>query len=193
MKINLAGLESVSSKILAISDELSLSNSSITESINYAQSSLVSVQSYLDQLRAALTGDYGLVTLLDWHKAESGVVSASLKDLAGVVGAQDADLSDALDGFYRDRGAEQNHSPFYMPEVTSLGKGFETKDGRRFHTLTGHGIPLADEPLGGMPILWRRSLLRHRWICCMTCVCLRINKQKLSTLSPLKSIKLRKK
>ncbi|HHY08066.1 MAG TPA: hypothetical protein GX530_06015 [Corynebacteriales bacterium] len=148
MKLDLAELKAASTKILNISNELSLSESSIADSINYADSSLVSVQSFLDQLRAILAGNNGLLTLLKWHKGESDVVSASLKDLAGLVDIQDADLSAQLDGFYRARGAEQEHSPFYMPEMTSLGKGFKTKDGRRFHTLTGHGIPLVEEPLG---------------------------------------------
>ena len=148
MEIQPAEITSASEKIATIAQELSTGQADFADSIRYCTSSLVSVQSFLSQLQAILNGDHGLITLLDWHKAESLVVSASLKDLAHLVGAQDADLSGALDGFYRDRGAEQNHSPFYMPEVTSLGKGFETKDGRRFHTLTGHGIPLADEPLG---------------------------------------------
>ena len=148
VKVELTELSAAAKKISKLSDELTASESTDFDSILSVSSSLVSVSSFIDQLRAALTGDYGLVTLLDWHKAESSVVSASLKDLAGVVGAQDADLSEALDGFYRTRGAEQHHSPFYVPEVTSLGNGFETKDGRRFHTLTGHGIPLAEEPLG---------------------------------------------
>lgn len=148
MHLDLSQLKDSSQKIRKIYAELRLDDVQTFDSAISVSSSLVSVQSFLDQLRAVLNGEYGLLTLLQWHEAESSVVSASLKDLAALVDAQDNDLSAQLDGFYRARGAEQEHSPFYMPEITSLGKGFKTKDGRRFHTLTGHGIPLVEEPLG---------------------------------------------